>query len=139
MVQYTNALDGVTPADLEGFFEGWPNPPTPETHLRLLHAASYVWLAKDGTRVVGFVNAISDGVLTAYIPLLEVLPEYRGQGIGTELMRYMFETLKSLYMIDIVCDSGVAPFYERFGMFTAYGMMMRNYAAQAGTPADSER
>ncbi len=30
------------------------------------------------TSVVGFVNALSDGRLSAYIPLLEVLPDYRG-------------------------------------------------------------
>ena len=34
----------------------------------------------DAGRVVGFVTAISDGVLSAYIPLLEVLPEYQGAG-----------------------------------------------------------
>ena len=33
-------------------------------------------------QVVGFVTAISDGVLSAYIPFLEVLPEYKSIGIG---------------------------------------------------------
>ncbi|MDL1901042.1 GNAT family N-acetyltransferase [Anaerolineae bacterium CFX9] len=129
---YTDSLEGVTEAHLEGFFVGWLNPPSPEKHLQLLRAASYVMLAKDGERVVGFANAISDGVLSAYIPLVEILPEYQGQGIGTELVRQLFEKLRHLYMVDIVCDATVAPFYERFGMYTAYGMMMRNYAAQSG-------
>ena len=43
----------------------------------------------DGERsgqVVGFITAISDGVLSAYIPLLEVLPGWRSQGIGGELV-----------------------------------------------------
>ncbi|MDK3158982.1 GNAT family N-acetyltransferase [Kamptonema cortianum] len=132
MITYTDSLEGVTEAHLEGFFVGWLNPPSPEKHLQLLRAASYVMLAKDGERVVGFANAISDGVLSAYIPLVEILPEYQGQGIGTELVRQLFEKLRHLYMVDIVCDATVAPFYERFGMYTAYGMMMRNYAAQSG-------
>ena len=132
MITYTDSLEGVTEAHLEGFFVGWLNPPSPEKHLQLLRAASYVMLAKDGERVVGFANAISDGVLSAYIPLVEILPEYQGQGIGTELVRQLFEKLRHLYMVDIVCDATVAPFYERFGMYTAYGMMMGNYAAQSG-------
>lgn len=36
--------------------------------------------------VLGYLNMISDGVLTAFIPLLEVLPEYQGEGIGSELV-----------------------------------------------------
>lgn len=132
MVTYTDSLDGVTEAHLQGFFVGWLNPPSPETHLQLLRAASHVMLAKDGDRIVGFANAISDGVLSAYIPLVEILPDYQGQGIGTELVSRLFERLRHLYMVDIVCDATVAPFYERFGMYTAYGMMMRNYAAQSG-------
>jgi len=30
-------------------------------------------------RVVGFVNMLSDGALTAFIPRLEVLPGYQGK------------------------------------------------------------
>jgi hypothetical protein len=32
--------------------------------------------------VVGFITAISDGVLTAYVPFLEVLPAHRRQGVA---------------------------------------------------------
>ena len=88
MITYTDDLAGVQPEQLAGFFEGWPNPPSPEAHLRILSGSSHVVLAtaSDG-QVVGFVTAISDGVLTAYVPLLEVLPSHRRQGIGTELIR----------------------------------------------------
>ena len=70
-----------------GFFDGWPNPPSRANFYRILQNSTYVWLAvdKDSNKVVGFINAISDKVLTAYIPLLEVIPEYQKQGIGSEL------------------------------------------------------
>ncbi len=32
-------------------------------------------------KVVGFITAISDGVISAYIPLLEVLPKYQNMKI----------------------------------------------------------
>ena len=35
---------GITAAQLPGFFQGWPNPPSPETHLRLLQQSDYVVL-----------------------------------------------------------------------------------------------
>ncbi|WP_218916404.1 GNAT family N-acetyltransferase [Calidithermus chliarophilus] len=130
---YTSSLEGITPEQLEGFFVGWPNPPSPQTHLRILKGSSHVVLALDGERVVGFVNAISDGVLSAYIPLLEVLPPYQGRGVGSELMRRMLEQLEGFYMADLLCEPELAPFYERFGMRRAAGMFLRNYARQAGS------
>ena len=79
MIEYLHSADGVEAPQLKGFFEGWPRSPTPETHLRILRAADEVVLARPAETgpIVEFVTAISDGVLSAYIPLLEVVPEFR--------------------------------------------------------------
>lgn len=134
MISYQNSTVGVTPVKLTGFFDGWPNPPSPETHLRLLEGSSHRILAinEEAGQVVGFITAISDGVLSAYIPLLEVLPAYQGQGIGQELVRRLLTELKDLYMIDLLCDEELQPFYARVGMQRADGMMHRNYEKQSG-------
>ena len=132
MITYTDSVAGLEPADLEGFFVGWPNPPSPETHLRVLQGGAHVVLAKEGRRVVGFVTAVTDGVLAAYIPHLEVLPGHRGKGVGSELMRRMLEKLSGLYMIDLLCDPEVQPFYARLGMRPATGILVRNYERQSG-------
>jgi len=136
MISYTDSIVGISAEQLQGFFVGWPNPPTPETHLRILEGSDAVMLARDETSgaVVGFITAISDGVLCAYIPHLEVLPEYQGRGIGSELLRRMLERLRTLYMIDLLCDPDVQPFYERLGMRRATGMLIRNYDRQSGSP-----
>lgn len=76
MIEYRDTIDGVTADHLGGFFVGWPDPPQPETHLRILQGSAYVVLAVDQMRVVGFVTAISDGVSCAYISHLEVLRAY---------------------------------------------------------------
>jgi len=140
-ITYTNSLTHISPINLTGFFAGWPNPPSPETHLRLLQGSYAVWLAQDGEQVVGFINAISDGVLSAYIPLLEVLPTYKGQGIGSELTRRMLATLEGLlatleglYMVDLICDPDLQPFYEKVGGHRYSGMIWRNYDRQGGKP-----
>jgi ribosomal protein S18 acetylase RimI-like enzyme len=132
VIEYSDSLEAVEPRHLKGFFVGWPSPPSPERHLDLLRGSAAVVLARDGERVVGFVTAISDGVLSAFIPLLEVLPEHQGRGIGTELMRRMLERLDGLYIIDLSCDAGLEPFYTRLGFRTLErGMGIRNREALA--------
>jgi len=133
-ISYQNNLDSIQPQHLTGFFEGWPNPPTPETHLRILDQSDHVVLAVDevSQRVVGFVTAISDGVLSAYIPLLEVLKPFQRQGIGSELIARILKELGAIYMIDLLCDRELEGFYERLGMNAASGMSIRNYNSQSG-------
>ena len=134
MVAYVDSIDGVTADRLQGFFVGWPKPPFPETHLRILDGSDHIVLAIDdkSDRIVGFITAISDGVLSAYMPLLEVLPDYQGQGIGKELMRRMLEKLRGLYMIDLLTDRELEPFYSRLGMKPGFAMMIRDFEKQSG-------
>ena len=132
-LSFQTDLAGVTPAQLTGFFEGWPQPPSPETLHRLLAGSQARVLARtqDG-QVIGFVNALSDGVLSAYIPLLEVRREWRGQGVASRLIERLFAELGDLYMLDTACDDDLVPFYERFGMRRGNAMIRRNYARQSG-------
>lgn len=134
MIEYLDSAEDIIPAQLDGFFVGWPNPPTPETHLRLLHNSDAVVLAVDTAtgQIVGFITAITDNVLAAYIPFLEVLPTYQHQGIGQTLVRRMLERLQDFYMIDLLCDADVQPFYAQLGMYRAVGMCVRNFDRQSG-------
>jgi GNAT superfamily N-acetyltransferase len=125
-LDYTTSLDGVAADDLEGFFEGWSSPPSPADHLEILRGSDHVLLARSETgAVVGFVTAISDGRLSAFIPLLEVLPNHRGRGVGTELVSRLLGELGHLYAVDVVCDEELRPFYERFGMVPLQAMALR--------------
>jgi ribosomal protein S18 acetylase RimI-like enzyme len=115
MITYLERADSLRADQLAGFFVGWPQKPTPERHLDLLRGSYACELALDGDSAVGFVNAISDGVLSAFIPLLEVLPEYQHRGVGTELVRRLLDRLDGFYMIDLCCDASLEPFYSALG------------------------
>jgi ribosomal protein S18 acetylase RimI-like enzyme len=128
-VEYTSSLAGIGPQHLVGFFEGWPFPPTAQRHLEILSGSSEVLLALRGGTVVGFVTAVTDGVLAAYIPLLEVRRDERGRGIGTELASRMLARLGPFYMVDVVCDADLLPFYERLGMTACTSAIRRNRGA----------
>jgi ribosomal protein S18 acetylase RimI-like enzyme len=128
VVAYRDDLEGLTADQLRGgFFVGWPDPPTPPNHLRHLQGCEAVGLAVDEASgdVVGFISVLGDGFSVAFISLLEVLPAWQGQGIGTELMRRMLARYADRYAIDLVCDDDVVPFYERLGGTPGRAMLWR--------------
>lgn len=130
-IAFAEDAAAVGPDEVEGFFAGWPKHPDGERFQRILRGSYCVVIARDeqSGRLVGFVNAISDGELTAHIPLLEVVPEFQGRGIGSELMRRMLARLAVLPMVDLTCDPELVPYYEGFGMRQVSGMVVRNAAA----------
>ena len=134
-IRIQSDLTGIGAEQVGGFDEGWPNPPTPETFLRLLAGSYRISLAvAESGEVVGFAQAISDGVLTAFIPLLEVRPECCGQGLGLRLMEHLLAQLDHLYAVDLSCDDALFPFYEKLGFVRGGGMIRRNYRRQNGEP-----
>lgn len=134
-IQYSNNPQSLTADQLDGFFVDWPTHPTPEGHLEILQGSHKVWLAMHRGSCVGFINAISDGVFSAFIPLLEVLPEHQGKGVGAELVKRMVESLSAIYSIDIACDEEVAKFYDTLGFSRLVNMAKRNYGNQTGSPS----
>jgi ribosomal protein S18 acetylase RimI-like enzyme len=112
----SSGTEGLRSGDLADFFVGWPYPPSVDVRLEILRSAdeAVVCRTADGL-VIGFATAITDHHFTAYIPLVEVLPEHQGRGIGSQMVAALLERLRACYMIDLVCDDDVVPFYERLG------------------------
>ncbi len=129
MIEYTASLENIRCQMLEGFFEGWQKPRTPEEHLVILQNSTHIILAIDSQQstVVGFITALSDRIQAAFIPLLEVLPGYRKQAIGSTLASRMLEKLKGIPAIDLTCDPALQGFYSKLGMVPSVGMIIRHY------------
>jgi len=134
VIEYRRTVAGLTADQLAGpFFVGWADPPDAETHLRLLGGSDHVVLAVDEEdQVVGFATAITDGVLAAYIPFLEVVAEHRGRGIGSELVRLLLEDIGDLYLIDAMAEPELQPFYRHLGLRPETGVVLRNQQRQSG-------
>ena len=129
MIRYIYTAENVQPEQIEGFCVDWEHPLSQKTHLKLLRNSDEIVLAMDDEteKIVGFITAITDRVISAYIPLLEVLPSYQDRGIGSQLVCLMFERLQQFYMVDLLCDSKLQNFYKKLGMQTVTGMCIRNH------------
>ena len=74
-------------ANVSYWAEGRPR----ETVERLVREAQRVVGLYDGERQVGFARAFTDGTALAYLADVYVLPQYRGRGLGVELVRETVE------------------------------------------------
>jgi ribosomal protein S18 acetylase RimI-like enzyme len=87
----------------------------------------YVIYAYEEEKLVGTGRLISDGVINAYMCGLGVAPDYRGKGIGTEIIRRLVEHGKSNNLhIQFFCEEQLVPYYKnmRFEIF-AIGMKLK--------------
>lgn len=83
---------------------------------RYLHLCAFV-----DDRLIGYAEAVSNGVTDAYIQDVMVHPNYQGQGIGTQMMQRMLARLEQqgVYMVSVIYgEEALRPFYEKFGFFT---------------------
>ena len=80
-------------------------------------------------KLIGYIDSVSNGVTDAYIQDLIVSPDHQGKGIGTGLMNKMIEYLKEkrIYMISVVYEESLKPFYERFGFYNMLCGQMETY------------
>jgi GNAT superfamily N-acetyltransferase len=62
-----------------------------EVQDRLVEEAERVVGLYDGKRQIGFARAFTDDVSLAYLADVYVLDEYRGRGLGVELVRFMID------------------------------------------------
>lgn len=108
---------------------GWPVSPVEDKFRSVLTHAPYVELAIDGNRLIGFVYAHTDGEISAYVPLLEVLPDYQRRGVATELVTRLLARLAHFYMVDLTCDDDMLPFYARFQLLKTNALMRRTAGA----------
>lgn len=129
MVEYRTTIEGLDESAFDGFGEGWRHPLAPKTLKRVLEGSSHVVVAVDVTtgNLAGYINAISDGIMCAFIPLLEVRPSFQHAGIGSELVRRMLGELSEFYAVDLVCDAAMQGFYSQFDLQSVSAMVRRRF------------
>jgi GNAT superfamily N-acetyltransferase len=93
----------------------------PEQAAAGLEGSAFIVAAKDGLKTIGTARLIWDSGYSAYITDVVVFPDYRGQGIGTEMMNRILEFLRSKMKpgfkiaVYLLAAKDKEPFYEKFG------------------------
>jgi len=93
----------------------WARGRPPETVERLVRDADRVVGLYDGDRQIGFARAFTDGTALVYLADVYVLPEYRGRGLGVELVREMVERGPYADVRWILHTRDAHGLYRRFG------------------------
>jgi len=110
----------------------WKSANYPSRLVKAIKGSDTVITAWTNDQLIGLVNAIDDGEMTAYIHYLLVNPEYQGLGIGTELMqRISAKYTDYLYTIVIAESEELVAYYESIGFSRELGhtaMFRMNYA-----------
>jgi len=95
----------------------WISANYPERLMKALNNCETVITAWDDEQLVGLINAIDDGELTAYVHYLCVRPEYQSKGIGKKLIEQVKEKYNEyLYLILIAENDSLVNFYEKNGL-----------------------
>jgi GNAT superfamily N-acetyltransferase len=93
----------------------WGNGRSREAQDRLIEEASRVVGVYDGNRQIGFCRAASDGISFAYLADVYVLHEYRGRGLGQDLVREMVENGRYATVKWLLHTSDMHALYRKFG------------------------
>jgi len=86
-----------------------------ELQERLIAQARRVVGVYHGGRQVGFARSFSDGAVCAYLADVYVLSEFRGRGLGGEIVREMVENDPDGVQHWLLNTADAHRLYERFG------------------------
>ncbi len=94
---------------------GWPSLAEPEVVARVSTAPGAVaYVAESGGEVVGWAQALGDGVLQSHLGFVAVHRAHRRRGIARLLVVAVFQATGTKRM-DLVTDVAAEGFYETFG------------------------
>lgn len=103
---------------LVGLFKAvnWDSANYPTRLVKAIANSQKVISAWDGEKLVGLVNAIDDGELTAYVHYLLVDPNYQGYGIGKELTQRIKKHYQDYRYILLIAETDeLVAYYQKLG------------------------
>lgn len=136
MIEY-KINDNIIPIELDCFFQNWKSPPSSEIRSKLLNGSDLIITARENDTLVGFLTAISDGTMHAFITLVEVLETHQGKDIGKQLMKLAISHFKGYYDIVLITDPDKGAFYKKFGFNEIYGMHIRDFTYGKDSTSDN--
>ena len=93
----------------------WSSGNYPEKLVKAMENSSSVFSAWNGDKLVGLINILDDGIMTAYAHYLLITPEYQHIGIGENLIKLVADKYKDYLRIILIAYDKEIGFYEHCG------------------------
>ena len=105
------------PKELQELFLSveWSSGHYPEKLVIAMKNSGSVFTAWSDEKLIGLINTLDDGIMTAYVHYLLINPEYQGKGVGKELVRLVSEKYKDYLRIVLIAYDKEVDFYKRCG------------------------
>ncbi|MCR4853741.1 MAG: GNAT family N-acetyltransferase [Prevotella sp.] len=122
MIEYKD-IHEFNKEDLEELFLSveWSSGHFPDKLVVAMRNFETVYTAWDGSKLVGLISAMDDGIMTAYVHYLLVRPDYHQQGIGRKLVEMMKEHYANYLRIALIAYDDELAFYQSCGFKKADG------------------
>jgi aralkylamine N-acetyltransferase len=116
MITYQADLGGVCWRKISELMEdvGWDQRQPEELRLAF-ERSTYVRIAYDRDRIVGFGRTVDDGKYYGMIVDLVVDPDFQGRGIGSKILRELQEEMQGYKIISLRAAPGKQDFYLKQG------------------------
>ena len=108
----------------------WASGRSRETQDRLIDEATRVVGLYQGKRQIGFCRAVTDGVSFVYLADVYVLEEYRGRGLGEQMVREMVEGGDLGHLKWLLHTSDMHPLYRKLGFGVPNAKVMERLPPQ---------
>lgn len=94
----------------------WISANYPSRLIKALNNCETVFTAWDNDQLVGLINTIDDGELTAYVHYLCVRQDYQKKGIGKKLLELVKNKYKDYFYLMLVAENdSLITYYKNLG------------------------
>ena len=118
-IEYREIKD-FTSTELQDLFlsVNWSSGHYPDKLVVAMKNSGSVFSAYNNQKLVGLINVLDDGIMTAYVHYLLVMPEYQHAGIGKKLIEMVKNKYHSYLRILLIAYEKEIGFYEHCGFKT---------------------
>jgi len=107
----------ISKAKLQDLFlsNKWDSGNYPDKLQKALKGSHHVISAWDGNKLVGLMNALSDGIMNVFFLYLVVHPDYQKKGVGQKMVELMLHKYKDYARKTIIAYDEALEFFQKCG------------------------